>query len=150
MDRARDRRCCSENSRCDKLFVVSPKLVPFGSLTALLAVSGCVTSHRSKGIVLEAGTQTPLVDATVLASYTRGGVVLVGIAEGCTTYYATKTDDAGRVTIPGARTVNQAQLFPIIRESGAIPLGARAAASAARLRPGVPIPPTPVREIYLP
>ena len=83
--------------------MVSPKLVSFGLLTVLLAVSGCVTSHRlpgSTGIVLEAGTQTPVVDATVLASYTKGGVVLVGTAEGCTTYYATKTDDAGRFTIP--------------------------------------------------
>src|SRR5439155_24905711 len=98
-----DRRCCSENARSDKLHMVSPKLVSFGLLTVLLAVSGCVTSHRlpgSTGIVLEAGTQTPVVDATVPASDTKGGVVPGGTPEGWTTYYATKTDDAGRFTIP--------------------------------------------------
>lgn len=43
---------------------------------------------------------------------------------------------------------NQTRLFPIIEQSGGVPVGGNAA--AAGLTPGVPIPPTPVRVIYYP
>jgi hypothetical protein len=43
---------------------------------------------------------------------------------------------------------NQGRLFPIIRQSGGVPVGRNAA--AAGLNPGVPIPPTPVRVITYP
>jgi RHS repeat-associated protein len=43
---------------------------------------------------------------------------------------------------------NQDRLFPIVQQSGAVPVGANAA--RAGLTPGVPIPPTPVRVITYP
>jgi len=43
---------------------------------------------------------------------------------------------------------NQARLFPIVQQSGAVPVGANAA--RAGLPPGVPIPPTHVRVITYP
>jgi len=66
-------------------------------------VSGCITSRRfapSRGVVLESGTQKPVADATVLASYTKGGLVLLGVTDGCRTYHVTKTDTDGRFTVP--------------------------------------------------
>ena len=43
---------------------------------------------------------------------------------------------------------NQSRLFPIIEQSGGVPVGGNAA--AAGFTPGVPVPPTPVRIIHYP
>src|SRR6185312_3267372 len=45
-------------------------------------------------------------------------------------------------------TPNQQVVYPLIEQGGAVPAGGNAA--AAGLTPGVPLPPTPVRVIYLP
>jgi predicted enzyme related to lactoylglutathione lyase len=48
----------------------------------------------------------------------------------------------------GTLTPNQQTVYPLIEQGGAVPAGGNAA--AAGLTPGVPLPPTPVRVIYLP
>jgi RHS repeat-associated protein len=48
----------------------------------------------------------------------------------------------------GTLTPNQEIVYPLIERGGAVPAGANAA--KAGLTPGVPLPPTPVRVIYLP
>jgi hypothetical protein len=78
-------------------------------LAAVSTTSGCITSHRfpaAHGIVLEGETQTPIADATVLASYTTGGLLFLGVADGCKTYHVAKTDSDGRFKVPATTAWN--------------------------------------------
>ena len=80
-----------------------------GLLAALSITAGCITSHRfpaAHGIVLESETQAPIGDATVLVSYRTGGLLLLGVADGCKTYHAAKTDSDGRFKVPATTAWN--------------------------------------------
>jgi len=56
--------------------------------------------------VLESETQTPIADATVLASYRTGGLFFLGVADGCKTYDVAKTDSDGRFKVPATTAWN--------------------------------------------
>jgi hypothetical protein len=55
--------------------------------------------------VVEAGTETPLADASVRAGYSTV-VLMLGLGEGCTTYHVTSTDSDGHFVIPPKWTWN--------------------------------------------
>ena len=79
------------------------RLTALALLIVLAATSGCVTVRRFPaftGIVRETRTQMPVADATVFASYRTGGLILFGVADGCSTYHTAKTDSKGEFTIP--------------------------------------------------